>query len=499
MNHIKSLRDYLEALRAIGELQEIDREVDWNLEIGAIVRRSYDLRAPAPLFNNIKNSDPGFRVFGAPGGVSAQPGLYLARIALSLGLAPTASGQEIIETLAASRSKSYVPPHIVDTGPCKENILQGDQVDLTRLPFPLIHDGDGGRYVNTVGTVIVRSPDGRWTNWSVARIMLKDERRMVGIVSPLQHLGKIHAMWAKEGKDTPFALALGVEPAIPFVSGMPIPDWVSEADYIGGHFGEPIEVVPCETVPLEVPATAEVVIEGYLSRDEKAPEGPMGEYAGYIWKGNTTDKPIYHVTALTHRNDAIIPICVAGEPVEEDHTMWGIPAAAEVLYELRQAHLPVTMAWSPLETAVHWMVVTVRQTWREETGLNAQQLCERIGNVVFGNHVGEGFSKVLLMEDDVDPTNTNEVVWAYATRCHPGTGEIVLEHEATSGLAIYLTQTEKNSFLSKKSVFNCLSSEEWTKGRTPSRLSFRHGWSPAIQERVLTNWTAYGYAEAIAK
>jgi 3-polyprenyl-4-hydroxybenzoate decarboxylase and related decarboxylases len=110
-----------------------------------------------------------------------------------------------------------------------------------RLPTPLIHDGDGGRYINTWGTIVARSPDGAWTNWSIARIMLRDRNTMVGIVSPQKHVGRVHAMWKAIGKPMPFALSLGQDPVVPFFAGMPLRDGVSEGPVIGGYVGEPIE------------------------------------------------------------------------------------------------------------------------------------------------------------------------------------------------------------------------------------------------------------------
>src|SRR2546425_6512200 len=123
MNHLTSLRDYVAALQALGEIQEIDIEVDWNLEMGAIIRRSYELRAPAPLFNRIKGIEPGFRVLGAPAGLSGQKGRELARIAVSLGLPPEADAGTIVTALAAAHDLTPIPPRLVATGPCKENKL----------------------------------------------------------------------------------------------------------------------------------------------------------------------------------------------------------------------------------------------------------------------------------------------------------------------------------------------------------------------------------------
>src|ERR1700722_17667667 len=122
MKHIKSLREYIEVLKALGELQEVDKEADWNLEIAAITRRCYETGAPAALFNTIRGAEKGFRVLGAPAGISRQKGLYLSRVAVSLGLDPGASGQQIIRALADARTRKGIPPKLVSTGPCKENI-----------------------------------------------------------------------------------------------------------------------------------------------------------------------------------------------------------------------------------------------------------------------------------------------------------------------------------------------------------------------------------------
>src|SRR5436190_13018355 len=116
MKRLKCLREYIDQLQAIGEVQEIDAEVDWNLEMGAIIRRSYELRAPAPLFNRIRGIEPGFRVLGAPAGLSRQPGRPLVRVALSLGLEAAATAQEIVEALAEAHALPPLPPRRVADG-----------------------------------------------------------------------------------------------------------------------------------------------------------------------------------------------------------------------------------------------------------------------------------------------------------------------------------------------------------------------------------------------
>jgi len=132
-NHLHSLREYIEALREIGELVEVEREVDWNLEIGAITRRVNELGAPAPLFTNIKGFAPGFRVLGTPAGISSAPGRYLSRVALSLGLPPTASGREIIEALIEARHVPGIAPRIVESGPCLARSFQRSSYSMMTL------------------------------------------------------------------------------------------------------------------------------------------------------------------------------------------------------------------------------------------------------------------------------------------------------------------------------------------------------------------------------
>ncbi|BCJ36934.1 UbiD-like decarboxylase [Actinocatenispora thailandica] len=494
MTHLRSLRDFIDELAAIGEIQQIDAEVDWNLEIGAIIRRSYDLRAPAPLCTNITGyQDSGFRVLGAPGGLS-NPEHPLARIALALGLPADAAGRDIMEAIVAARRRPGVPPVPVaaETAPCKQNVLRGDDIDLLRFPTPLIHGNDGGRYIQTYGMNIVATPDGSWTNWSINRMMIAGRDTLACLIPPPQHLGIIRAKWAKLGKPMPIVLALGVEPALPYAGAMPLPEDADESHFVGALFGEGVEVVPAETVDLPVPATAEIVIEGHIALDDEAMEGPMNEYPGYN-AHDASPKPLFTVTAITHRDGAILPVVAAGPPVEEDHTGTGTMHAAEILHQLRLAGLPVASTWFSYESALHWLIVSVRPEWHEETGLSSEQLAQRIGEVVFAGKAGFGVPKVLLVEDDIDITKVDEVVWAFATRTHPEHGEIHFPHRPTAALSVYLDESERHTYNAGKVIYNCLLADRFEKEERPVKGSFEHGWPAEIQQRVLDNWRRYGY------
>jgi pimeloyl-ACP methyl ester carboxylesterase len=168
-------------------------------------------------------------------------------------------------------------------------------------------------------------------------------------------------------------------------------------------------------------------------------------------------------------------------------------AAAELLYELREAGIPATMVWTTLESAQHWLVVTLPRDCRSKGGCTAENLCRRIGEHVFEkSKFGAVIPKILVMNDDIDATNTQEVVWAFATRCHPYTGEIHFNKEATSPLVAFLESAEKTTGKTTKVVYNCLPPEDWG-DRIPKRTSFRWNYPKELREKVIRSWSAYGF------
>jgi UbiD family decarboxylase len=277
-----NFRSFVEALKKDGDLAEINEEKDPHLEVSAIIRKSCETDDKAPLFNNVKGAQNGlFRILGAPCSLrNAKKGKY-GRLARHLALPPDAGMKEILDKILSASKKPGVKPNIVETGLCKANKLSGDEIDLTKLPTPLIHQADGGKYIQTYGMHIVQSPDGKWTNWSIARAMIHDDKHLVGLVIPPQHIWQIQQMWKKIGKDCPWALCFGVPPAAIIASSTPLPDGVNEAEYIGAMTGTALDVVKCETNELLVPANSEIVFEGSLSVSETASEGPFGEMHGY--------------------------------------------------------------------------------------------------------------------------------------------------------------------------------------------------------------------------
>lgn len=334
-----NFRSFVESLKADGDLVEINEECDPDLEVGAIIRKVVESDERAPLFNNLKGQDANglWRILGAPNSLRADPGQRFGRLARHLGLPPTSTMKEILDKMVAAKSTPPIPPVVVESGSCKEFRLTPDQFDLTALPSPMLHKSDGGRYIQTYGMHIVQSPDGKWTNWSIARAMVHDKNHLAGLIIEPQHIWQIHQMWKKQGKDMPWALAFGVPPAAIMASSMPLPGGLSEAEYIGSLVGTPLELVKCDTNGLYVPANSEIVFEGVCSTTETVPEGPFGEMHGYVlaryhfllgretltpvrryvFPGDSHAQPKYRVDLITHRKDAIMPVCNCGRLTDE--------------------------------------------------------------------------------------------------------------------------------------------------------------------------------------
>lgn len=477
-----SFREYVDVLKDSGDLREIDTPLSTDLEVGAAIRRSSEDRLQAPLFSLFERPYQA-RVLGCPASLTSIPGREWQRVMYSLGLPPTAHPLDAVNQLAHGRSVPGIAPKVVssDEASCQQIIRTGHDATLDDLPIPLIHDGDGGRYVNTWGAIVVKTPDGSWTNWSIARVMKVDGHTMAGMLRPMQDVGKIHTMWKAIGEPMPFALVQGAAPDVPFVCAMGIPSGMSEVDYLGGVRGEPVQLVRCVTVDLDVPADAEIVIEGFVDPHELLPEGPMGEYAGYL-SGQQRPWPAMTITAITSRKDPILPVVSAGKPVEEDHTAVGISYSAEALYRLQEAGLPVTGAWLVPESAINILVVAVRRDWATTSHFRSSAvLCRAIGSIALQPKVGFWATRVMIVDDDIDITDTRDLLWAWGTRCHPHRGQLAVPDQHVTPLHVMYSADELTTG-GDKCIYDCLLPSD--PARRPASTAYRDNFDSKIRDRV---------------
>ena len=481
----KDLRSYIKRLHQEGEVQKIHEEIQPVYEVGAIIRRSYDLRAPAPFFSNLRGF-PDARIFGAPIGLSRDKNRTFARFAISMDMAPESSPMDIMEEYLR-RIQKPIKPVMVKDGPCKENIVLGKDVDLQAFPSPVLHQGDGGPYIGTWHANITKDPDTGVRNWGMYRLMVHDQNTMGGLFLPAQNIGiHYYTKYEPRGRPMEFAIAIGTEPVTPWVAGTRFPIDVSEADIIGAIRGEPLELIKCETVDLEVPATSEIVLEGFVPPRERKEEGPFGEYTGFM-AADRAPRPVYHVTAITHRNRPILPATCMGVPVDDSAVSLSLTKAANILGELRQRGFPVRSVYCPPEAVSHWTVVSTKVPY--------PGYARHLAHAIWGTGWGRSGWYLVIVEEDIDITDMGQVLWAISTACHPKRGIVQVDNVPAHPLLPFLSPEEKSKHLGAYALFDCTWPREWPKEAMPIKASFDNIWPKEVQEKVLRNWQAYGYKD----
>ncbi len=472
----KDLREFITKLEKEGQAQRIEEEVDWNLEAGAIVRRSMEAGLPAPFFQKIKDYPDSYRILGCPLA-------KLKRVAIAMDMNQDIPQRELIEEYLRRRQHP-IKPVLVKDGPCKENINIGDKVDLLKFPVPIVHNGDGGRYIGTFHLTISKDLDSDWVNWGMYRHMLHNENTIGIQAGPSRHVMIMRQRWEDRNKPMEIAIAIGVEPMSTFCTVSSIPYGVSEVDIAGGMRGEPVELIKCETIDLVVPATAEIVIEGEISPHERINEGPFGEYSGYM-AGHMELRPVIHVKAVTHRNNPIFTMSCPGTPVGDDHRIMSVSRAAEVLELLRARGLPVSAVSLFAEVSQMLIVVAVK--------FGFAHAVDDIAHAIWGSVVGRAAPYLIIVEDDVDPFDLAQVIHAVVSKCHPYRGIVRLEHTSGSALMPWLTRHEQKHLLGAKAYFNCTWPSDWDPADVPERASFDNIYPPEVQQKALAKWQKYGY------
>jgi 4-hydroxy-3-polyprenylbenzoate decarboxylase len=473
----RDLREFIQALEETEDSMTIAEEVDWDLEAGAVNRRAYEMSGPALLFNHIKDYPPGHSIYAGSMGT-------FRRAAIALGLPPTAPVKDIYAAYEEGL-KNPVEPVIVGSGKCKENIFLGDDVDLYCLPAPMVHEGDGGRYIGTWDCVVAKDPDSEWMNWGMYRFMINDQKSIVGFPLPTSHFGTmLRTKFVPENKPMPMALVIGCEPLIHMAAFSTYKWGASEAHLAGGLRKEPVELVKCETSDLLVPANAEIVIEGEVQPDVTMPEGPFGEYPGYR-TGKVTGGAFCKVKAITHRSSPILTMISLGMPPDDNAIGVSITSSLTMKERLERHGIPVTHVFVPPAGVIHFAVVQVKKGGRRMAKQVLDVLTERR---VFA-------SKILVVDTDIDPFNMDEVIHAFSTKCHPIRGIMVNEYLGRGNpITPYYTHEERERLDGATIVFDCTWPLEWAKeSDIPVKASFSEIYSEETQKKVLGKWPRYGF------
>ena len=417
----KDLRDFIAQLEAQGELKRIQQEVDPYLEMTEICDRVLRAEGPALLFENVKGSSTPVlgNLFGTP-----------KRVAMGMGEDKVEALREIGKLLAMLKEPS--PPKgmkdawkqlpmfkkVLDMAPkkiknaaCQQNVIEVDDVDLKNIPVQTCWPGDAGPLI-TWGLVITRGPEKPRQNLGIYRMQVIGKNRV--IMRWLAHRGGALDFrdWQQKhpGEPFPISVALGADPATILGAVTPVPDTLSEYAFAGLLRGSRTELTQCVGNDLQVPASAEFVLEGHLHPNDNAPEGPFGDHTGYY---NEVDEfPVFTIDRITHRDKPIYHSTYTGRPPDEPAIL-GV-ALNEVFVPLLQKQFPeITDFYLPPEGCSYRMaVVSIKKQYPGHA--------KRVMFGVWSFLRQFMYTKfVVVVDDDVNTRDWKDVIWAMTTRMDP--------------------------------------------------------------------------------
>ena len=403
------LRAWLRQVDALGELREV-RGADWNLELGAISELNVKKELPpALLFDEIKDYPKGYRVLTCS---TSSP----ARLSSILRLPVQQTHKGLVDALrgkpaqwqAAAKDFSYAT---VSSGPVMENIQT--RIDVNAFPSPLWHEMDGGRYIGTGCSVVTRDLDSEWINVGTYRVQALDRNHVALDMVSGKH-GRIHYEKHKQaGKRFPVAIVVGADPLGYLISGIEVPFGMCEYNYMGAILGEKVSVVRGELTGLPFPSAAEIVLEGFVEPNDERPEGPFGEFHGY-YPGKAGTAPVVTVERVYFRNDPIMVGSPPAKPPNDYSYSKAVMRSALLMDALAAAGVPdVKAVWAhEIGGARMFNVVAIRQRYAGHA--------RQAGHILSQCGVGAYMSRYsVVVDEDIDPANLQEVMWAVATRTDP--------------------------------------------------------------------------------
>ncbi|MDP2644106.1 MAG: UbiD family decarboxylase [Desulfobacterales bacterium] len=472
----KDQREFVEVCRRTGDVVVVDQQVDWDLELGAISRHATEMDGPAVVFNNIKDY-PGQSMF-------ANPISTWRRAAITLGLPAHARIPEIYAEYIR-RDSNPVGPTLVKDAACRDVIMKGDRVDLTQLATPLIHEGDGGRYLGTWCIVVSKDPDSGWVNWGTYRFMIHNKQYLSGWPFAPSHFGNLlRQKYLTQNKPMPVAIVMGADQSSHLAATSTTRPGRDEASLAGGLAGRSIEIAKCLDSDLTFPACAEVALEGEILPDKIAMEGPYGEYPGYR-SGEMGAGILMKVNTVAHRKNPMLSMDCTGYK-DCSSTVTALGGGIGVQRALERAGLPVTGVYIPSEGAVHLFIVGVQK------GKGGRETTVKVLDALTRNRTYA--TKILVVEDDVDIFNLGEVLHAWATRCHSGRG-IFIKH--VEGSAQQLTpcydQEERERRAGAAAAFDVTWPPSWDLSDIPIKATFQAMYPENLKKKVLDNWKNYGF------
>jgi len=483
----KDLRDFIHFLEKRGELKRISTEVDPHLEITEICDRVLKSGGPALLFENVKgHTIPVLaNLFGTP-----------QRVALGMGEDNVGALREVGELLAFLKEPEppkglkdlwdkrheykqvlNMPAREVKKAPCQEHVLEGDAVDLTTIPVQTCWPGDAGPLI-TWPLVVTRGPEKPRQNLGIYRMQVIGKNRV--IMRWLAHRGGALDFrdWQLKhpGEPFPVAVALGADPATILGAVTPVPDSLSEYAFSGLLRGDKTDVVKCLGSDLQVPASAEFILEGHIHPDDLADEGPFGDHTGYY---NEVDRfPVFTIDRITHRRDPIYHSTYTGRPPDEPAVL-GV-ALNEVFVPLLQKQFPeiVDFYLPPEGCSYRFAVVTMKKQYAGHAKRVMMGVWSFLRQFMYTKFV-------VVADDDVNARDWQDVIWAMTTRMDPGRDTVIIDNTPID----YLDFASPVSGLGSKIGFDA--TNKWP-GETNREWGIPIAMDEAVKQRVDTMWDELG-------
>lgn len=426
----QDLRDFIALLEERGELKRIQQEIDPYLEITEISDRTLKAQGPALLFENVKGHDMPVlaNLFGTPDRVALGMGQESVTALRDVGklLAflkepePPKGFRDALNLLPKYKKVLSMSPKSIKKAPCQQVVMSGDDVDLTKLPIQHCWPGDVAPLV-TWGLTVTRGPHKERQNLGIYRQQLLGPNKL--IMRWLSHRGGAldFQEWCQQhpGERFPVSVALGADPATILGAVTPVPDSLSEYAFAGLLRDSKTEVTQCLSNDLQVPAHAEIILEGYIEPGEMAPEGPYGDHTGYY---NEVDEfPVFTVTHVTHRKDPIYHSTYTGRPPDEPAVL-GV-ALNEVFIPLLQKQFPeiVDFYLPPEGCSYRLAVVTMKKQYPGHAKRVMMGVWSFLRQFMYTKFV-------IVCDDDVNARDWKDVIWAMTTRMDPARDTTLVEN-----------------------------------------------------------------------
>lgn len=483
----RDLRDFIDQLEALGELKRIKQEVDPYLEVTEISDRVLRMGGPALLFENPKGSNIPMltNLFGTPRRVALGMGQQSTDALREVGQLmaylkepdPPKGFKDALEKLPIFKQVLNMGPKVVRKAPCQEVVLKGDEIDLTKLPVQHCWPEDVAPLV-TWPLVITQGPLKPRQNLGIYRQQLLGPNRL--IMRWLSHRGGALDLrdWQQRhpGKPFPVAVALGADPATILGAVTPVPDSLSEYAFAGLMRGSRTEVIKGIITDLQVPASAEIVLEGYIYPDDFADEGPYGDHTGYY--NEVESFPVFTIECMTHRRNPIYHSTYTGRPPDEP-AMLGL-ALNEVFVPILQKQFPeiVDFYLPPEGCSYRMAVVTMRKEYPGHAKRVMLGLWSFLRQFMYTKFV-------IVCDDDINARDWNDVIWAMTTRMDPKRDTVFIEHTPID----YLDFASPEAGLGSKVGFDA--TNKW-QGETKREWGRTITMSADVKERVDAIWDKLG-------